>query len=75
MHRPAKVVGALQVREDLVTHCTGLEGSAWLDILQLQKDPTSCCAGEGGGFHQGGFDPWGFEDRSCFCGRDASHDG
>lgn len=64
----------LEVREDLVAHGAGLEGAAWLDVFELKEDAAACCAGERGGFDEGGLDPWSLGDGGCglFWG-DASH--
>lgn len=57
----AYVCWVAKVREDLVAHSAGLEGSAGLHILELQEDPTSSCPRKARGLDQWCLDPWRFE--------------
>ena len=73
MHRFSRVARVLQMGQDLVTHCTGLEGAAGLDVLQLEENPAACRSRKRSGFHQGCFDPWCWKGWLCLGGGDASH--
>lgn len=59
---PAAYVGWIaKMREDLIAHSTGLEGTAGLHILQLQEDPTSSCPRKARRLDQGRLGPWRLE--------------
>lgn len=57
----AHVCWVAKVREDLVAHSTGLEGTAGLHVLQLQEDSTSSCPRKARRLDQWCLDPWCFE--------------
>lgn len=73
MHGTVVVLGFEEVREDLIAHGAGLEGAAGLDVLEFQEDSTSCGAGEGRGFDEGGWGPGGFVGWGVGWGEDAAH--